>query len=205
MHRDNQSTEQATRSRDRGSCDAILVASGNSLNVDLPKRSQPIFVKVAAASEYYRVSGSVVDARSSIMRVEAGKIFPKRPIAPRWLFKNSSQSSVKRTRSTHTSPGSDSDDGYVSDDDLYSDPGSDSDSKSSSGSDSGEGGDHIWEGKWYRMLDEKTERATRAGCGCVASHLKALYPGCHLWQRCKAMLMLWADLSDRKSAKATNL
>lgn len=81
-------------------------------------------MKVAAASDYDRVPSSVVDARSSITSIEAGKILQKRPMAPIWQFTKPSQSSVEISRSTHTSPGldsdsdeSDSDDGYASDDD----------------------------------------------------------------------------------------
>lgn len=87
-------------------------------------------MKVAAASDYDRVPSSVVDARSSITSIEAGKILQKRPMAPVWQFTKPSQSSVEISRSTHTSPGLDSD----SDE-------SDSDSKSSSGSDLEEDGD----------------------------------------------------------------
>lgn len=104
-------------------------------------------MKVAATSDYDCVPSSVVDARSSITSIEVGKILQKRPMALIWLFKKPSQSSVEVSRSTHTSPGldsdpdgSDSDDGYT-DDDPYSDYGSESDSKSSSGSDLGEDGD----------------------------------------------------------------
>lgn len=71
----------------------LCLARGEGKKPDreaLAERDQHIIVKVAAASDYDRVLSSVVDARSSISSVAAGKILPKRPMAPIWLFKRPS-------------------------------------------------------------------------------------------------------------------
>lgn len=80
-HRNDQSDQQATMNEDRRSCDTKLVTSGSSSNVDLPKGDQPIFVKVSAALDYDSVSSSVVDPRSSITNVKAGRTFQDAELA----------------------------------------------------------------------------------------------------------------------------
>lgn len=62
-----------------------LARGERKLNIEASaKRDQPIIVKVA-----------VVDARSSSTSIAAGKILQKPPMAPIWLFKRPSQSSVE--------------------------------------------------------------------------------------------------------------